>query len=111
MVHIMSLGLLYVVCRSKNEAKKIAIKLIGKRLIACANIVPSINSVFRWKGKIETARETLLLCKIRKKDVKNAEKEILKIHSYEVPCICLLDVDFLNGGYKKWLISEISIKK
>jgi len=107
----MSFGLLYVVCRTEKEARKICLKLLEKRLIACANIVPSINSIFRWKGKIENAKETLLLCKIRKNDVKKAGKEILKIHSYEVPCICLLDVDSLNSSYKKWLISEISIKK
>src|SRR3989344_600938 len=102
----MAFGLLYVICNDKKEAKKIALKLLEKRLIACANIVPSVESVFRWKGKIANAKECLMLCKISKKDFKKAGKIILKMHSYEIPCIALLDVDNLNKSYSKWLLRE-----
>jgi len=107
----MDYGLLYVVCRNRKESSKIAAQLLSKRIIACANIVPSIDSVFRWKGKIRRQKESLLLCKIRKKDFSKAAKEIEACHSYSIPCIALLDIDGLNNAYGGWLASEIGKKK
>ena len=73
-----------VTCGSTAEARKIARALVEKRLAACVSIVAApVESVYRWKGKVEKARERLLLIKTSVKRLKQAEGEVRRLHSYE----------------------------
>jgi periplasmic divalent cation tolerance protein len=95
----------YITNPTKKEAEKIARHLLGKRLIACANIFP-VESFYWWKGKIENAKEFVLIGKTKEKNYERIIKEIEGIHSYSIPCVAKLPASF-NGKYEKWLTDEI----
>ena len=85
------------------KAEEIARKLLDERLIACANIVPNLHSLYWWKGKIETAGESLLIMKTRNKQVAAAMRRIQSLHPYEVPEIVAVPVDSAHGPYAEWV--------
>ena len=102
--------LVYITCKDKSEAKKIGESLMAKRLCACINILPNTKALAFWppkSGKIEISNEAILLVKTIEKKYNEIEKEVLRIHSYELPCIFSLKVDCVYGKYKKWLKGEI----
>jgi len=97
--------LVYVTNPTKKEAEKIARHLLGKRLIACANIFP-VESLYWWKNKIKKSKEFVLIGKTTDGKYQKIVGEVEKIHSYSVLCVAKLPVEF-NKKYKKWLIGEI----
>ena len=99
--------LAYIACNGPKEAKKIALKLLEKRLIACANILPKIESYYWWNGKIENSNEALLLCKTVKKNFSKIISVVKKIHSYETPCIEFLQILGQNKECKNWMESVL----
>ncbi len=99
-----------VTCSSSREAKKIAGSLLDKRLVACANIIPGIGSRFWWKGKIESAREVLVMMKTKKENFKKIENEVKKLHSYEVPEIIAIPVIMGSKQYLDWINEVIRTK-
>ncbi len=96
----------YTTTTSKSEARAISDLLLEKKLIACANIFPEIESRYRWKGKVCKSKETALILKTRTSLYKKVEKEILRIHSYEIPCIVQLNWKASTGKFAKWITSE-----
>lgn len=93
-----------VLCTSKpNEAKKIASTLVKERLAACVNIVPSVNSVYRWKGKIVKNNEALMIIKTRSSAFGKLERRIESMHSYSVPEIIELKIKKGNKNYLRWI--------
>lgn len=92
---------LYVPCKNLKEARKIGRALINENLAVCVNIIPKVNSVFRWKGKIEECHETLLLAKTTKQFEK-VRKRIRELHSYEIPLVAFFRVNKINKKYLKW---------
>ncbi len=88
---------------SQEEAHKIARSLVGKKKAACVNIVPGVDSLFRWKGKMESARESLLLVKTRASLLSEIISLVKGIHSYEVPEIIALPIVGGSEDYLKWL--------
>jgi len=101
----MSIVVCFVSCAGTKEAEKIAQSLIEKRLVACANIIPGVSSVYRWNGNVKKAREALLLLKTKKSLRKKVEGEIKKMHSYALPAI-----EFIMAGTtpeaEKWIFGE-----
>lgn len=103
---MLSMGtLIFVACKNSKEARKIAKALLHKRLAACANIIPKVESHYRWKGKIENAGEALLILKTRKKLRAKVEKEIKKLHSYELPAIEFIEAK-AGKEIEKWIGTE-----
>ena len=90
---------------SEEEASKIAKLLVNKKKAACVNIVPRVDSLFRWKGKIESARESLLLVKTRASLLPEIIDLVKQVHSYEVPEIIALPIISGSKEYLKWLRS------
>ncbi|HEY7404228.1 MAG TPA: divalent-cation tolerance protein CutA [Candidatus Angelobacter sp.] len=88
---------------SSDEAKKIAHALVERRLTTCVNIVPRIESVYRWKDQIETAEEWLLLIKTRRDSFERVRDAIEGLHSYELPECIMLDVAEGDKAYLDWL--------
>ncbi len=103
--------LVYITCGGVKEAKKIAFELLKKRLIACANIVPRIDSFYWWNGRIESAKEALLLCKTARQKIPGIKKLVKKIHSYDVPCIEFIEISGQNKEYFDWLNGELKAQK
>jgi len=96
----------FITTSSYEEARKIADALIAQKKAACVNIVPMVNSLFRWKGKIEEAEESLLVVKTRAKLLHDIVNTVKGIHSYEVPEIIALPIVEGNPDYLKWLEKE-----
>ncbi|HKO05663.1 MAG TPA: divalent-cation tolerance protein CutA [Candidatus Acidoferrales bacterium] len=93
-----------VTCGSEEEASRIARSLVGERLAACVNIFDSpVRSVYRWKGRIETAMEHLLVIKTRRARMRALEAAVKRLHSYQTPEIIALPVAEGSRAYLAWL--------
>lgn len=96
----------FITASSYEEARKIGDALVSQRKAACVNIVPRVNSLFWWKGKIEDAEESLLVVKTRAKLFPDVVSTVKGIHSYEVPEIIALPIIEGNPDYLKWIDEE-----
>jgi periplasmic divalent cation tolerance protein len=97
-----------VTCGSLREARKIAAGVVGKRLAACVNIgMGAVESVYRWKGKVETAREFLLVIKTTASHLAALEKEVKRLHSYDVPEFVVLEIAGGSKEYLQWLEESV----
>lgn len=101
----------FVVCLTtvskESLAKKIATTLVQKKRVACVNILPNVLSIYRWKGKVCWESEWILLMKTTQKRVKNLERELLKIHPYEVPEFIVLPILKGSQKYLTWISEGI----
>lgn len=93
----------FVTCKSAKEAQRIAARLVQKRLAACVNIIGSVKSIYRWKGRIEAAKEILMVIKSTKRKFASLENEIRRLHSYDTPEIIALPVVAGSKRYLEWL--------
>lgn len=94
---------IFVTAANVNEAQKIADKLVQARLVACANIIDNVRSVFWWEGKPDSAKEALLIMKSKKSRLAKIIKAVKSLHSYEVPEIIALPVVCGDKKYLRWL--------
>jgi len=92
-----------VTCGSIAEARKIGSNVVEKKLAACANIVPSVESIYRWKGKLERAREVLVVIKTTANRLPELEREMKQLHSYDVPEFIVLPIIAGSRKYLVWL--------
>jgi len=93
-----------VTCASLREARKIANTVVEKRLVACVNILGgAIHSVYRWRGSVERAKEILMIIKTTKKCLSDLEKEVKRLHSYDVPEFVVLPIVAGSRDYLGWL--------
>jgi periplasmic divalent cation tolerance protein len=98
-----------VTCSSASEAKKIARAVVSAKLAACVNILPgTVVSIYRWKGKVETARERLLLMKTSRKRLTKLREMVERLHSYEVPEFIALPVEAGSVKYLSWIDESVS---
>jgi periplasmic divalent cation tolerance protein len=97
-----------VTVESLREARRIANSLVKKKLAACVNIVLSpVTSIYRWKEKVEVAHEYFLVIKTTTRGYPALEKEIARLHSYEVPEIIALPIAAGLPEYLKWLHASV----
>jgi periplasmic divalent cation tolerance protein len=94
-------------CASEEEAQKIALLLLERGLAACVNVAPRILSYYRWKGKIESGYEWLLLVKTSRELFASAAAAIEAAHSYEVPEVIALPIVDGAANYLNWLRSSV----
>lgn len=93
---------------SEEEAHRIAELLVNQRKAACVNIVPRVDSLFRWQGKLVSAQESLLIVKTKASLLPEIISLVKEAHSYEVPEIIALPIISGNEDYLKWMDSEVS---
>lgn len=104
MVRATEARVVLVTCGSMAEARKIAKVVVEKRLAACVNVISApVESVYRWKGKVEIAKEFMLVIKTTALRLKDLEKEIAKLHSYEAPEFLVLGIEAGSKKYLAWL--------
>ncbi len=95
--------LVLTTCPTPRTAKRIARALVSERLAACVNIVPVAQSVYRWRGKVETAREWLLIMKTRVKDYAALETRLRALHPYELPEVIAVPIAGGSARYLAWI--------
>lgn len=100
---------IYVTMPSEQVALQISEVLLEERLIACANIY-QMQSVYRWKGKVEQEPEHVLVGKTREAHYPTLCERITRLHPYEVPCIAKLPVAF-NPAFGAWVQEETEAQK
>ncbi len=88
---------------SQEEAQKIAHELVERRLAACVNIVPRIESVYRWQGKVESADEWLLVIKTQASAFERVRDALKELHSYELPECIMVEITEGDKAYLDWL--------
>ena len=93
-----------VTCSTPAEAQRIARAVVNTRLAACVNILPgAVQSIYRWKGKIESARERLLLIKTSRKRLAKLQAAVERLHSYDVPEFIAIPIAMGSSGYLSWI--------
>jgi len=97
----------FVTASTEEEARRIADLLVGRRKAACVNIVPRVDSLFWWQGKLDSAQESLLIIKTRASLLPEVVNLVKGVHSYEVPEIIAMPIIGGNEDYLKWLNSEV----
>lgn len=93
---------------SREEAARLAEMLVGAQLAACVQIMPEMQSVYRWKGKIQREPEVLLLAKTTEERFAELEREVRALHSYETPEIVALPVTAISAPYLEWLTTTVN---
>ena len=92
---------------TEEEAHTIAGQLINHKMAACVNIVPGVDSTFRWEGKIESEKESLLIIKTKSGILQQTIDLVKQLHSYEVPEIIAMPIIGGNEEYLQWIDSEV----
>jgi periplasmic divalent cation tolerance protein len=99
--------LVFTTAGSRDEAQKIARALVERKLAACVNIVPQIQSIYRWSEGVEEAEEWLLVIKTTAPAFGRVRDVIAELHSYDLPeCICV-GVEDGSAGYLKWIAESV----
>lgn len=94
-------------CGSLEEARHIAQELVGRRLAACVNIVPQVESVYRWKGEVETAPEWLLLIKTTAAAFERLRDALNELNSYDIPECVEIDIEDGSAAYLEWIANSV----
>ena len=89
---------------SPDEASRIAEMLVSVRLAACVQILPEIESVYRWQGEVKREKEILILAKTVRSRFAELESKVRALHSYETPEIIALPITAASEPYLKWLL-------
>lgn len=90
-------------CASQEEAEKIAHYLVENRMAACVNILPRIQSIYRWQGKVDSAAEWLLLVKTTLERFPQVRAAIRTLHSYELPECVAIAIEDGSPSYLEWI--------
>jgi periplasmic divalent cation tolerance protein len=90
-----------------KNARALARAALSARLIACANLVPKVESHYRWQGKIESGAEVLMMLKTAKPKLAALEKLILARHPYQTPEFLVLPLNSGNASYLNWLVASM----
>src|SRR5438477_5411171 len=99
--------LVLTTCGSVEEARHIARELVERRLAACVNIAPQIESVYRWKDKIENATEFLLIIKTTVDVFERLRQALIELHSYEVPECIEIAIEEGSAAYLDWIADSV----
>ena len=91
----------------QETARRIVRALVEERLIACGNLVPGVESIYRWKGEIETSGETLAILKTEIGQYSAMEQRLRNLHPYEVPECIMLRVRDGSPDYLRWITESL----
>ncbi|MFQ5480192.1 MAG: divalent-cation tolerance protein CutA [Thermodesulfobacteriota bacterium] len=93
----------FVTAKDVEEARRIADTVIEEALVACCNIVPAVESVYRWKGKLCHDKEVLCIFKTTKALFERLKDRLVELHSYDVPEVLAFGITAGHGEYLRWI--------
>jgi periplasmic divalent cation tolerance protein len=96
----------FCTCPDQATALRIARTLVDERLAACANLLPAVQSVYRWQGQVEEAAEALLLIKTAPHRLDALRKRIVALHPYELPELIAVEAAAGLPAYLDWIVTE-----
>ena len=99
---------IYITAKDKDEARKIGKALVEQRLAACVNILDNMNSLYWWEGRVQDAREAVLIAKTSNAAAPRVREVLAREHPYEVPAILTLALADVNAPYRDWLMQGIA---
>jgi periplasmic divalent cation tolerance protein len=94
----------FMTAANGEEATRLAEMLVGAHLAACVQILPEMESVYRWQGKVERQAEVLLIAKTTRGKFDDLEREVTALHSYDTPEIVAVPVVAGSAPYLEWLV-------
>ena len=97
----------FITTEGEEQGRAIADRLLERKLCACANLVPRVDSRFWWKGQLDEARESLLVIKTRRSVLEELGRVVRETHSYEVPEIIALPLIWGSQSYLDWIGREV----
>jgi periplasmic divalent cation tolerance protein len=101
------IALILTTAGSEAEASRIASALVDRRLAACVNVIPRIQSTYRWKGEVRTEAEWLLVVKTGRDRFDAVRAAIVELHSYDVPEVVMLEVKDVDPAYLAWIDESV----
>jgi len=102
-----SATLTLVTCKDAAQGRRIAEALVRERLAACVNVLPGALSIYRWEGKVERAREVLLLVKSTASRAKRLAARVKALHSYATPEVITLKIASGDAAYLRWVRDSV----
>jgi periplasmic divalent cation tolerance protein len=90
-----------------EEARKLGRAFVEEQLAACATLIPSVESIYRWKGAIESSGETILLLKTHVDRLAALETRLRQLHSYEVPEFLVVPIETGSRSYLDWMLEGL----
>ena len=94
-----------------DEANKLGRTLVEERLVACATLLPVVQSIYHWNDQIQSAPETMVLLKTSSDKLEALEKRLSELHSYRVPEFLVLPVEYGSPNYLEWLFHSLATTK
>jgi periplasmic divalent cation tolerance protein len=89
-----------------ETANRVAEALVEEKLAACANVIPAVHSIYRWKEKIETAGEVMVFLKTTEDRLVELQEKLRSVHPYEVPELICIQIDRGSPDYLRWVIDN-----
>ena len=102
----MKINIINTTTDSIKIARIIAEDLINKKISPCVQILPKIESIYKWHGKIECSKEFLLIIKIIPDHIHECKKHVKKLHNYDNPEIIVIEGEILLDTYKEWFLEH-----
>jgi periplasmic divalent cation tolerance protein len=101
-------AIVLVTFSSVEEARRVVNILVEERLAACANLFPGVESVYRWRGMVETCAEVAGILKTSAGCLDRLQARFMELHSYEVPEFLVLSPDAASEAYLNWILSNVA---
>ncbi|CAL2037451.1 hypothetical protein CAEBREN_03571 [Caenorhabditis brenneri] len=98
--------MVYVTTPSKEVAMTLARTTVAEALVACANVIPGVTSVYQWKGKIEEDQEHVVILKTVESKVEELSSRVRSLHPAETPCFVAVPIDKISSDFGEWIVNS-----
>ncbi|AZL15048.1 divalent-cation tolerance protein CutA [Rickettsiales endosymbiont of Stachyamoeba lipophora] len=100
----------YTTIDNFEKSKQITVQLLQEKLIACANIIPNVTSIYEWNNQIEINNEYIMLFKTQENCYSKLQARILEMHPYDTPCVIKFKIADIEKNFGKWLANSINMR-
>ena len=101
-------ALVYITAANAEEAERIGAALVEERLVACVNIIPAAQSIYRWEGEVQRVVEAMIIAKTLAAKVHDVNDHVRSLHSYQTPAIMAVPLIHVDAGFAAWVEGEVA---